>query len=113
MTHPDRHERREEEGRTVDERTVEAYRVRCATADDLVAAVVKGVATVSGDEPLALPPLQEVIDSDALETLLAHDAEVEVTFPYAGYAVSVSSEAEVVVRRNGLSTPSSADPKEW
>lgn len=70
--------------------------------------VVVSVAAVAGVEPLSLPPLQQSIDTDALEAVVGVDrargADVTVRFTYAGYRVTVEADGSVrigePVRRN-------------
>ncbi|MFB6256651.1 MAG: HalOD1 output domain-containing protein [Haloplanus sp.] len=52
--------------------------------------VIRAVAAVSGRSPLALPPLQESVDVDALDLLFASSTAVEgLRFTYAGHDVLV------------------------
>lgn len=70
------------------------------TVDDEVTsqAVVTAVAEETGTDPMELDPLFNVVDSDALNTLLSsHDAGsdgalLEVEFTYAGCEVRVASD---------------------
>ena len=63
--------------------------------DSVVTAVVISVAAVAGVEPNALPPLQETVDTDALERIVGSaataDTEMTVTFEYAGFQVAVDA----------------------
>jgi hypothetical protein len=60
-------------------------------------AVVETVADAEGVDPVDLePPLYEVIDAEALDRLFRGGAG-EVTFEYAGYEVTVDSEARVAL----------------
>jgi hypothetical protein len=66
------------------------------------ATIAEAVARVSGDDPTDLPPLYEVLDPDALEALLMSgvrngEANVTVTFTFAGYDVSVRDSGDVFV----------------
>lgn len=61
-------------------------------------AVVATVATALGRDPLAMTPLQSILDTDALDTLAAESANGcdRVTFCYEGVEVTATSE-EVIV----------------
>lgn len=59
-------------------------------------AVVTAVAERSGLDPLALRPLYEVVDVEALDTLFAADVGT-LTFPYEGYLVTVHADGSVTV----------------
>ncbi|MFC4451874.1 HalOD1 output domain-containing protein [Halorussus aquaticus] len=65
--------------------------------------VVKKVAEVEDVDPLELtPPLSEVIDSDALESLFANNLAVgKVVFNYNSCEVSVFSDGYVSVKSHG------------
>lgn len=63
-------------------------------------AVVSAVAEASGSDPLDLPPLADVIDPDALNTLFASRSgasEAKIRIQYAGYEVIVEGEGAVHV----------------
>lgn len=64
-------------------------------SDSASLAVVSAVASASGTDPTALPPLQETVDADALDTLAANRSgsggSTRVSFAYAGWAVLVDS----------------------
>jgi hypothetical protein len=58
-------------------------------------AVVDAVAMASGKSPVALPPLQESVDTEFVDQLFVPSTTIRsVRFSYAGY--------EVVVERNGI-----------
>ncbi|WP_135823687.1 HalOD1 output domain-containing protein [Halorussus ruber] len=75
------------------------------SADSVTVQVVNAVADETGRDPKALPPLHDVVDTDALETIVAREPTtsliggesdaVEVTIEYAGRVVTVSSTGEV------------------
>ncbi|GAB3706544.1 HalOD1 output domain-containing protein [Halorubrum pallidum] len=71
-----------------------------AHADNVTYEVVKRVSEVEDVDPLEVtPPLNEVIDPDALESLFAKDRGLgKVIFNYAGYEVSVFSDGYVSVK---------------
>lgn len=59
--------------------------------------VVEAVSARTRTDPLELPPLYDVLDPDALDALLATLSDGEVSFPYAGYVVTVESSGAVHV----------------
>lgn len=67
-------------------------------------AVVETVAVAASREPVALEPLYETVDPDALDTLVrsreknSTDGGVAVTFAFDGYEITVHSDGTVVVR---------------
>jgi len=65
--------------------------------------VVKSIAEAEGTDPIELtPPLYDVIDSDALESLFANNQAVgKVVFNYNSYEVSVFSDGYVSVKSYG------------
>ncbi|ELZ46350.1 hypothetical protein C464_11063 [Halorubrum coriense DSM 10284] len=61
--------------------------------------VVEVVSDATGREPLALPQLYGVVDSDAMDSLFrSSDADPSLTFAFADCEVTVSGDGEVVVR---------------
>jgi len=68
---------------------------------------VTAVAAARGVDPVALPPIYESVDVDALNALLAGapdrpgDVEGRVTFTYAGYAITVDFDGLVRLRPTG------------
>jgi len=63
-------------------------------------AVVSSVATQKGVREIALPPLFEVLDPDALDALFETSgglAEGQITFEYAGCTVECGSDGTVRV----------------
>ena len=71
-----------------------------ASVDNVICEVVTTVAEVEDVDPLELtPPLYEVIDPDALESLFANDRTLgKVIFNYNGYEVSVFSDGYIMVK---------------
>lgn len=65
-------------------------------------AVVEAVALATGRDPLELPLLQEVLDTDALDALVTHsaDATARVSFTYDGVDVVVDNAGGIVVWRD-------------
>ncbi|AGB39965.1 HalOD1 output domain-containing protein [Natronococcus occultus] len=71
------------------------------TENTPVYAVVSAVAEAEDADPVALPPLYEAIDPEALNALLAAEPETAVgtvAFRYAGYDVEVTGDGDVSVR---------------
>ena len=63
-------------------------------SSSLTVAIVRAIAAVENEEPGSLRPLHEVVDPEALETLLAEpDGAVHVTFSYADHRVVVTDDA--------------------
>ncbi len=65
-------------------------------ADDapVTLAIVRAVAAVKNEDPQSLKPLGDVIDPEALETVLgAPDSVAHVTFTYADRRVVVTDDA--------------------
>lgn len=64
-------------------------------------AVVAALAVVSGTDPIALPPLFDAIDPDALDAVMSgREAEsdaIEITLPVAAYTVTVSGDGVIAV----------------
>lgn len=67
----------------------------------LVTEIVSSTAQHTGTDPLALPPLYESVDADALERLLntTSKSDVTVTFTYAGARLEVRNDGDVRVIR--------------
>ncbi len=68
-----------------------------------ILSVATAVADVTGEDPMSLPPLQEVIDGDMLDRLFAarpngkeRRSPTVVTFHYAGCRVYVYGEGRTV-----------------
>ncbi|WP_436926371.1 HalOD1 output domain-containing protein [Halosimplex amylolyticum] len=60
-------------------------------------AIVERLATATGREPDALPPLYRSVDPDALERLVAAGGLSHVSFSHAGCDVTVSGDGRVTV----------------
>lgn len=75
-------------------------------------AVITAVADLAGTSPIELEPLYDVVDPDALDSLVAHARRVdngdahELQFTYEGYDVDVRTDGQIRVREP--STPASA-----
>ncbi|WP_459193810.1 HalOD1 output domain-containing protein [Halosimplex sp. J119] len=71
-------------------------------SEELFTDIVSAVATDTGVDVFELPPLGDVLDPEALQTLLAEsEATVEVSFDYAGREVVLEDERIVAVRDRG------------
>lgn len=57
--------------------------------------VIQRVATATESDELDLPQLYDVIDPDALDTFIEQLADGQITFTYAGYEVTVTSEKTI------------------
>lgn len=57
--------------------------------------IVREVAAAADSDALELPTLYDVIDPEALESLVRSMADGEVSFTYAGYEVTVGSDGRV------------------
>lgn len=70
-------------------------------ADDPSVAVVMVVAAREDADPTELsPPLNDVVDPDALDAVLdGADADTAVSFTYQGYEVEVRGDGRVVLER--------------
>ncbi|WP_290819450.1 HalOD1 output domain-containing protein [Halovivax sp.] len=68
--------------------------------DDPVVAIVRAVAAVTDRDPTEMPLLFETVHTGALSRVLdaSPPGTLEVTFPYAGCDVTVSSDGTVLVR---------------
>lgn len=66
--------------------------------DNLVPSIVQVIASLDNSSPDELPPLHDVVDPDALETLLTTaDHPLSITFEYHTYRVTVSSDGSIRV----------------
>lgn len=63
----------------------------------LVSDLLESIADSENADTLDLPPLGEVIDADALITLLNEEEEVVVSFRYNGYDVVVDNEGGIEI----------------
>lgn len=67
------------------------------TIDDVSSRVVDALATHTETDPLEMEPLNNVVDVDALATLIGSSPSIEVTFTYDGHDVLVDGNSAVVV----------------
>lgn len=72
---------------------------------DVSITILRRVADREGTSAEELPPLHDVIDPDALDTLVsaasARDQELMVRFQYEGYTVAVRGDGAVELSREG------------
>ena len=65
--------------------------------------VIRGIATLNGEQPTDIKPLHDVIDPDALDALFQPVSEesterrANVSFPFEGYEVTVYADGEIVI----------------
>lgn len=62
--------------------------------------IPKQVAAKADTDPLDLPPLHTAVDVDALTALVDHhdgSGDLEITFPYMDYSVTVTGDGAVTV----------------
>ncbi|WP_423744333.1 HalOD1 output domain-containing protein (plasmid) [Haladaptatus sp. SPP-AMP-3] len=62
--------------------------------------VVFEVAEQANVQPNELPPLYDSIDPDALDTVVASNDDLELSFSFAGYRVTIDGEDSVLVRED-------------
>lgn len=62
-----------------------------------VVRVVTAVADELDVDPVAMTPLYETLDADALDRLLQSDASIEIVFEHDGHAIEVASDGTVTV----------------
>lgn len=60
--------------------------------------VIEKVATASSTDPMELPALWDAIEPDALDKLVGGMADGEVSFAYAGFEVTVTSDGTIDLR---------------
>lgn len=63
--------------------------------------VIEAVADLTDADPLAMAPLSDAIDPDALDSLVEADFDGHVQFAYAGYDVTVRGDEPVSVAARG------------
>lgn len=68
-----------------------------ASSTDGVHEILTRVAAIRDVEPMALPPLQETIDVDALETLLDDQFSGTCTFTYADCEIRIGGRDRIRV----------------
>ena len=67
-------------------------------SDQISIDVIETIAAVTESDPLTMdPPLYEVIDTDALDTLYERGAAATVVFEYDGHTVTIHDDHTVTV----------------
>ena len=66
-------------------------------ANTLSEQIITGVAAFKNSDPLALPPLFDAVDPDALEAIFAEGRSGKVEFSYAGHTVTVEFDEEPTI----------------
>lgn len=69
--------------------------------NSIVYRIVTAVAEHEGTRPETLPPLFDAVDTEALETLL-NGEDVQVSFTYCGYRITVTSDEECTLKRREI-----------
>lgn len=82
---------------------VERDDMECAALSDrdLTVRIVGAVAEAVDTDPVELPPLYQVVDPEAIETVLVTADDACVQFEYAGQAVEIRSDGTVTVDEEG------------
>ncbi|MFD1598336.1 HalOD1 output domain-containing protein [Halobellus rarus] len=71
---------------------------QCGEPESLTEEVILQVAESEDTSPMELSPLAEVIDPDALETVVSSDSVIEVSFRYEGYTVIIDRNGNVTLQ---------------
>ena len=61
--------------------------------------VLESIAANEDVDLLSLPPLGEVVDTDAIITLLDEETRVVIEFEYEGYLVSLDNQGETSIEK--------------
>lgn len=88
--------------RSSDKSTVEPKKYSIGSTVSASTAVIETIASINGIDPIDLVvPLYEVVDPDALDSLIqsSHAQELEIHFEYMGHDVCVSSAGEFTVTK--------------
>lgn len=74
------------------------HRASPTDAEPVVATISRAVGTVTDRSPLDLPPLGEVVDTDAVEAIVASEqSSGHLAFEYLEYVVVVHADGDVAV----------------
>lgn len=66
--------------------------------DQICIDVIETIASVTDSDPLTMnPPLYDVIDTDALDSLYSNGADVSVAFEYDGHEVHIDTDRTITV----------------
>lgn len=68
--------------------------------------VVQHVASTTGRDPLELPILHDIVDPDALDTLVEGMSDGQVSFTYAGQEITITSDGEITLEEASSVRPS-------
>lgn len=85
------------------ESSEELVSVDWSRSDSPSTVVVTAVAEVTGTDPVEMPPLYEVVDPDALDSLLAREGHSTngtmtcVTFTYQGCEIAITTSGDVSI----------------
>ncbi|WP_436925373.1 HalOD1 output domain-containing protein [Halosimplex amylolyticum] len=70
--------------------------------DQISLEVIETIANVTDADPLTMePPLYDVVDTDALDSLYQNGAEASVEFEYNGYTIAIDGDRTVTVDGEG------------
>lgn len=72
--------------------------------------IVERAADKLNEDPMTLPALYGKIDPDSLDRLIENMENGQVTFTYAGCTVTVTSEEEIVLKKQANPTNSLVSP---
>lgn len=72
--------------------------------------VVEEVAGATGRDAVTLPPLYDAVDPDALDALVDGSSDVQISFVYAGYEVTVESDQRITLEERSDVPPTSGVP---
>ncbi|WP_277555882.1 HalOD1 output domain-containing protein [Halobaculum limi] len=68
-------------------------------SDGLIVQIAEAIAEAEGVDVTALPPLHDVVNIEALQTLISTGkGRVSVEFPYGRYQIYIGSDAGVIVK---------------
>lgn len=65
--------------------------------DALIIQIVTTIAEKEQCDPLALPPISDIVDPDALEQVAGGVGVTEISFSYSGYHVRIEDDGHVAV----------------
>jgi hypothetical protein len=79
-----------------------------ASVDELVVRITETVAHASNTDPLALPPLERSVDTEALAALVESDGLRDLTFSYHDHVVTIDGDGDIDLTR--CETPTARTP---
>ncbi|MBX0324689.1 hypothetical protein EGH21_16810 [Halomicroarcula sp. F13] len=79
----------------------ESRRAQWSSVGDLTTSLLEAVADETGEDVTDLPPLNDAIDPDALESLLTRDPSdsIQLAFSYTGVRVRIDSDGYLFVQQ--------------